>query len=75
MDRRQVLPGLTAMGLAGQLNFSQRLNAQSIQADSPVSRDKQEHLTARERDGLRGPVKTCVASKNGSHLLGFAFLG
>jgi hypothetical protein len=60
MDRRQVLLGITAMGLAGPFNLGELLNAQSIEADSPVSRDKQEHLTARERDGLRGPVKTCV---------------
>jgi hypothetical protein len=60
MDRRQVLLGMTAMGLSGELNLGHLLSAQSIQADSTVSRDKQEHFAALERDGLRGPVKTCV---------------
>jgi len=51
---------MTAMGLAGQLNLGQILSAQSAVAQSSVSRVEQEHLTALERDGLRGPLKTCV---------------
>src|SRR3954464_11161966 len=60
MDRRQVLLGMTAMGLAGQLNLGQILSAQSAVAQSSVSRVEQEHLTALERDGLRGPLKPSV---------------
>jgi len=60
MDRRQVLLGMTAMGLAGQLKLGQLLSAQSVETNSPVSKAEHQRLTTRERDGLRGAVKTCV---------------
>jgi len=60
MDRRQVLLGMTAMGLAGQFNLGQLSSAQSVETNSPVSKAEHQQLTAREWAGLRGPVKTCV---------------
>lgn len=60
MDRRQVLLGMTAMGLAGQFNLGQLLSAQSVETNSPVSKAEHQQLTAREGDGLRGAVKMCV---------------
>jgi hypothetical protein len=60
MDRRQVLLGMTAVGLAGPFNLGQLLSAQSSEANSPVSRCNHERLTSLDFAGLRGPVKTCV---------------
>lgn len=65
MDRRQVLLGMTAMGLAGPFNVSPLLNAQSVETNSPVSKTEHQKLTDREQAGLRGPVKTCVEETAG----------
>ena len=55
MDRRQMLLGMTALGLASRF----RLNALQLQ-DIPARGDSS-GMSERERDGLRGPVKLCVA--------------
>jgi len=60
MDRRQVLVGMTAMGVAGSLNLDNLLSAQSIGSPSRSS-------TARfyppdlDLNEPRGPVKMCIA--------------
>jgi len=51
---------MTAMGVAGSLNLNDLLSAQSIETNSQGSKAEQSELTARGRDGLRGPVKMCV---------------
>ncbi len=60
MDRRQLLFGAAALGLAGRFNVNELLSAQSVDADGEPSRAPQSQLTARDEAGLRGPVKTCV---------------
>jgi YD repeat-containing protein len=60
MDRRQLLLGMTAVGLAGQYNLNDLLSAKGIETDGQGSITQQGQLTARGRDGLRGPVKMCV---------------
>jgi hypothetical protein len=60
MDRRQLLVGMTALGLARNLSLPDLLTAQSIETgDSllPTSATTSD----RERDGLRGPVRMSVA--------------
>lgn len=59
MDRRQLLFGMTAAGLAGQLNLNELLRAQNIETNSHGS-GQQSQLTARGQAGLHGPVKMCV---------------
>ena len=54
MDRRQLLFGATALGLAAHLNLNHTLIAQVI-TTTPGTR-----LSDREKDSLRGPVKTCT---------------
>jgi hypothetical protein len=54
MDRRQLLLGASALGLATNLNLNHLLIAQVGNAVMGSRR-----LTDRERAGLRGPVKTC----------------
>lgn len=54
MDRRQLLFGVTALGLVANLDFNQSLIAQV--GDSATSSRR---LSDRERDHLRGAVKTC----------------
>jgi hypothetical protein len=60
MDRRQLVVGMTAFGVAGQLNLNELLSAQVIETNSQASKAQQSQLTARGRVGLRGPVKMCV---------------
>lgn len=54
MDRRQLLFGATALGLATNFNLNHLLNAQVGKAAMGNGR-----LSDREQAGLRGPVKTC----------------
>jgi hypothetical protein len=54
MDRRQLLFGASALGLATNLNLNHPLIAQVGNAVMGSRR-----LSDRERAGLRGPVKTC----------------
>jgi hypothetical protein len=54
MDRRQLLFGATALGLAANLNLNHPLIAQVI-TTTPGTR-----LSDREKDGLRGLVKACT---------------
>ncbi len=54
MDRRQLLFGATALGLATNLKLNHPLIAQGGEATMGSGR-----LSDRERAGLRGPVKTC----------------
>jgi hypothetical protein len=54
MDRRQLLLGMTALGLARSLTLPDLLNAQVGKAAMGNGR-----LSDRERIGLRGPVKSC----------------
>ena len=54
MDRRQLLFGASALGLAANLNLNHPLLAQVGNAVMGSRR-----LSDRERAGLRGPVKTC----------------
>jgi hypothetical protein len=56
MDRRQVLAGMTAIGLAGNFNLNALANFQG--AFLPARGNV--HRSDRERAGLRGPVKTCA---------------
>jgi hypothetical protein len=60
MDRRQLLLGMTAVGLAGQFNLSDLLNAQSIDAANQTSRAKRIYPPDVERNEPRGPIKKCV---------------
>jgi hypothetical protein len=55
MDRRQLLFGASALGLATNLNLNHPLIAQVGNAVMGSRR-----LSDRERAGLRGPVKTCI---------------
>ena len=54
MDRRQLLFGATALGLATNLKLNHPLIVQGGEATMGSGR-----LSDRERAGLRGPVKTC----------------
>jgi hypothetical protein len=54
MDRRQVLFGMTALGLASNFNLNRLANAQIGKAAAGNGR-----LSDRERAGLHGLVKTC----------------
>jgi hypothetical protein len=60
MDRRQLLAGMTAFGVAGQLNLNELLSTQVIETNSQASKAQQSQLTARGQVGLRGSVKMCV---------------
>jgi hypothetical protein len=64
MDRRQLLFGAAALGLVGQFNLNELLNAQSFDADSEASRAPQSQSSDREEVGLRGPVKIRVEQSN-----------
>jgi YD repeat-containing protein len=59
MDRRQLLRGMTALALGGShlSSFVSLLNAQSAAWPSDTRGD---HLSDREKNGLRGPVRICV---------------
>jgi YD repeat-containing protein len=58
MDRRQLLFGMTALGLTGQVDLSQLLSAQTVEGAEQVSAAKQAQLSdSGEEFRLRGPVK------------------
>jgi YD repeat-containing protein len=59
MDRRQLLLGATAMGLAGQFDLSQLAHAQSTEANH-TPKAKIFYPPDQELDRPRGPVKMCV---------------
>jgi YD repeat-containing protein len=65
MDRRQVLVGMTAMGVAGSLNLNDPLRAQSIDPAAPAIPAKYAHAYDSERRELLGPVKRCVEERQG----------
>jgi hypothetical protein len=54
MDRRQLLLGATALGLATNFNLNRLLAAQVVNTTTGDVR-----LSDRERAGLRGSIKTC----------------
>lgn len=56
MDRRQLLVGATALGLARNLNLNTLVGAPG--ASLPTTGNAR--LSDRERAGLRGPVRTCT---------------
>jgi hypothetical protein len=64
MDRRQVLVGMTAMGVAGSLNLDNLLNAQCTEPASkstiPTASIRYAHLSNGEQRALLGPIKMCV---------------
>lgn len=65
MDRRQLLFGATALGVAGQFNLTGLLNAQTVEGAEQVSAAKQTQLSdSGEEFRLRGPVKMCVEESN-----------
>lgn len=63
MDRRQLLAGMTAAGLMGQLNLSQLLHAQSPDRTTQIPKATIFYPPDLERDEPRGPVKTCVEER------------
>lgn len=60
MDRRQVLVGMTAIGVAGSLNLSDTLRAQSIESATNNPPARYAHMSDGERRELLGPVKMCI---------------
>lgn len=60
MDRRQVLAGMTAMGVVGSLNLNALLNAQSVESTTKNAAARFAHMSDGERQGILGPVKMCV---------------
>jgi hypothetical protein len=60
MDRRQVLIGMTAMGVAGSLNLNEMLSAQSGESATPNAAARYAHMSDGERRELLGPVKMCI---------------
>jgi hypothetical protein len=60
MDRRQVLVGITAIGLAGSLNLIDTLRAQSIESATNNPPARYAHMSDGERRALLGPVKMCI---------------
>jgi hypothetical protein len=69
MDRRQLMYGMAAVGLAGRLNLSDLLAAQTAElqtADLKTSRARQIYPPDRELDEPRGGVKMCVEETRSS---------
>src|SRR5580700_8382741 len=60
MDRRQLLIGMTALGLARNLTLPDLLKAQSVETDDSLLPTTSVTASDRERDGLRGPVRMSV---------------
>jgi YD repeat-containing protein len=70
MDRRQVLVGMTAVGLAGPLNLGQLLSAQSSEPQASESLTAWPppglaHFYDPETRKLLGPVKMCIKESPG----------
>jgi len=55
MDRRELLYGMTALGIASRFDLNDLLNAQTLNASTSKTT-----VSDRERDGLRGPVKLWI---------------
>ena len=64
LDRRQLLRGMTALGLARNLTLHDLLNAQNIETGDSLLPTTSANTSNRERDGLRGPVRMSVVSHN-----------
>ena len=64
MDRRQVLVGMTAMGVARSLNLDNLLSAQSIEPETKCKTAtrafRYAHMSNGEQRALLGPIKMCV---------------
>jgi hypothetical protein len=60
MDRRQILVGMTAMGVAGSLNLNELLRAQNVASATKNTAARYAHMSDGERKELLGPVKMCV---------------
>ena len=60
MDRRQLLLGMTALGLARNLTLPGFLDAQNVETGDSLLRAISGTTSDRERDGLRGFVKMAV---------------
>jgi hypothetical protein len=60
MDRRQVLIGLTATGVAGSLNLNELLSSQSGASATKNAAARYSHMSDGERRELLGPVKLCI---------------
>jgi len=63
MDRRQVLVGMTAMGVAGSLNLNELRSAQSGESATQNPTARYAYLSNGERPGMLGPVKTCIEER------------
>src|SRR5215475_86322 len=57
MDRRQLLFGMTALGIASRFDLNNLLHAQDVNASGTTSDTA---ISDRGRDGLRGLVKQCI---------------
>jgi len=57
MDRRQLLLGMTALGLTRNLTLPDFLNAQNVEIGDSLLSTNSVNTSDRERDGLRGPVR------------------
>jgi len=60
MDRRQLLLGMTALGLTRNLTLPDFLNAQNIETGDSLLPTSNVNTSDREGDGLRGPVRMSV---------------
>ena len=60
MDRRQLLIGMTALGLARNLTVPDLLNAHNVETGDSLLPSSSVRISDRERAGLRGPVRTSV---------------
>jgi hypothetical protein len=60
MDRRQVLAGMTAMGVVGSLNLHELLKAQSVESTNKNAAARFAHMSDGERQEMLGPVKNSV---------------
>jgi len=67
MDRRQVLVGMTAMGVVGSLNLNDLLSAQCMEPATKstirTASVKYAHLSNGEQRALLGPIKMCVEKR------------
>jgi YD repeat-containing protein len=67
MDRRQVLVGMTAMGVVGSLNLNDLVSAQCMEPATKstirTASVKYAHLSNGEQRALLGPIKMCVEKR------------
>jgi YD repeat-containing protein len=64
MDRRQLLLGMTALGLTRNLTLPDFLNAQNIETGDSLLPTRSANTSDRERDGLRGLVRMSAVKGN-----------